>query len=149
MAGDPVCDAFRAELQAILNAASPAITWPIKDTDNGVENPDASEPYIQIRFEGGNEELAFWGSPGSNLWREDSQAFIDFLVPLGDGREAQERNARVVRDAFRNRRFNATLAAGSVEIRIETASPLGGGQGVEGAMNSKSIGLGYRIYNVG
>jgi len=88
MAGDPVCDAFRAELQTVLGAAS--IAWPIVDTDDGDDTPDGSAPYVEIRFEGGSEELAYWGAPGSNLWREDGQVFIDFLVPLGTNRDAQE-----------------------------------------------------------
>ena len=147
MAGDPVCDAFRAELQTVLTAAS--IAWPIVDTDDGDDTPDGSAPYVEIRFEGGSEELAYWGAPGSNLWREDGQVFIDFLVPLGTNRDAQEAYSRSVREAFRDRRFNATFGSDSVEIRIETASPLGGPQGVDGAMTSRGIGLGYRIYNVG
>ncbi len=150
MAGDPLCDAFRLELQAVLDAATPPITWEVVDTDNdAAEPPDTSTSYIQLRFEGGSEALAYWGSPGSNWWREEGQVFVDFVVPLGDGREEAERHSRNVREAFRDRRFNTSAEAGSVEIRIETVSPLFGGQGVEGGLRVKTIALGYRIYNVG
>lgn len=150
MAGDPLCDAFRLELQTILDDATPPITWEVVDTDNDDgEQPDASTPYIQLRFEGGSESLAYWGSPGSNWWREDGQVFVDFLVPLGDGREAAERHSRTVREAFRDRRFTTSAESGSVAITIETVSPLFGGQGVEGGLRVKTIALGYRIYNVG
>lgn len=149
MAGDPIRDAFRAKLQQILDAASPAITWPIIDTDNGEENPDGAEPYIEIRFEGGVEVPFARGGDGSSFWQENSQVFIDFVVPLGDGREEQERNAYVVRNGFRGLFFNTSPESGAIQIEIVTAAPLGGGQGVDGGMNAKTIGIDYRIYNVG
>lgn len=149
MAGDPIRDAFRAKLQDILDDASPPITWPVIDTDNGEANPDGAVPYIEIRFEGGNELPFARGGDGSSLWLEDSQAFIDFVVPLGDGREEQERNAYIVRNGFRGLFFNTSPESGAIQIEIVTAAPLGGGQGIDGGMNAKTIALGYRIYNVG
>ena len=151
MAGDPVCDAFRTKLQAILAAAAPPIAWDVEDTDNGVAAPDAGTPYIQMRFEGGDESRFTFGSPGSDYFTEIGDVFIDFLVPLGGGREAQERNARTVREAFASvthRFFYTSVASGSIRIEITNASPLGAGQGVDGAMSCKTIGLSYRIYNV-
>lgn len=150
--GDPVCDAFRTKLQAILEAAVPPITWVIEDTDNGVAAPDPGTPYIQLRFEGGGSESRMtWGAPGSDFFEEIGDVFIDFLVALGGGREEQERNARTVRNAFASvihRFFYTSVASGSIRIEITNASPLGAAQGVDGAMTCKTIGLSYRIYNV-
>lgn len=130
----------------------PPITWVVQDTDNSPgDSPDASSSYIQIRFEGGNESRMTWGAPGSDYFEEIGDVYIDFLVPLGDGREEQERHARTVREAFASvthRFFHTSVASSSIRIEITTASPLGAAQGVDGAMSCKTIGLGYRIYNV-
>ena len=147
-AGDPLEDAFRAELAAILTAAS--IPWELVNTD--VEDPDASTSYIQIRFEGGNETpFARGGGISGDVFEEEGQVFIDFLIPQGDSNIDRGRYSRLVRRAFRSdhRFFNTSVESGSVQIEIVPVSPLGGGQGVDGGMNVQSIGLGYRIYNVG
>lgn len=146
MAGDPVYDAIRDKLTAILALlAITSPTWSVKDTD--AENPDASAAYIQIRFEGGFEKIFARGGTGTNLWKEEGQVFIDFLVPLGftNGRELQETYSRAVREGLRGAMFNCSKG----RVEIETVGTLGGPQVGSTGMNERTVGISYRIYNVG
>lgn len=148
MAGDPLRDAFRDELAAIRLAAN--IPWPIIDTLNTVENPDASTGYIEIEFPGGFEAQSSWGSPGNNLWQENGQVTIRVVTPLGvgeEGRDLAETYGAAIRSRFRkeNRRFD--VAGTNQGVRIVTTAPMGGGHD-EAGLWAESIALEYELHNV-
>jgi hypothetical protein len=144
MPGDPLRDAFRAELATVRTAAS--VTWPIKDTLNTNVNPDASSGYLELEFPGGVEEQYTFGAPSNNLHREIGQVTIRVVAPRGNvtNRNLAETYAAAIRNAFRMRRF----AVGTRSVRITSTAPMGGGED-EGGMWSESLALGYEIYNVG
>jgi len=147
MAGDPLRDAFRTELDAIRLSAS--IDWPIEDTLNTVENPDSSHPYLELEFPGGSEFQATFGSPGNNLHRELGQVTVRVVTPLGAGkamRDQAETYAATIRAAFRMRRF--AVAGSSSGVRITDTAPMGGGHD-EAGLWAESVALGYEIYNLG
>ena len=147
MAGDTLRDAFRSELDAVIAAASPAITWVRKETLNTEENPDASTGFFEIEFGDGFEEQYTFGAPGSNLHRELAPVFIHAITPLGRSettRDLAETYLGQIRTAFRARRF----ASGSRTIAIKGTGPMGGGE-IEGGMWAETIALQYEIYNVG
>lgn len=143
MAGDTLRDAFRAELAAVVAAASPAITWSIKDTVNKVENPDASAGFIELEFAGGDEQQFTFGAPGANLHREHAPVFIHVVTPLGESRDTAETYAGQLRTAFRMRRFSA----GSRSVRITATAPMGGGE-IEGGMWCETVALIYEVFNI-
>ena len=145
MAGDPLRDAFRAELATIRTSA--AIPWPIKDTLNTSENPDVSTGYLELEFPGGSERQVTFGAPAANLHREEGQVTVNICTRLGAGttkRDQAETYAAVIRTAFRMRRF----AAGSRSVRITATAPMGGGHD-EAGLWVESVALAYEIYNVG
>ena len=147
MAGDTLRDAFRAELDAVIAAAAPAITWVRKETLNTEENPDASTGYFEIEFGAGDEAQYTFGAPGVNLHRELAPVFIHALTPLARNettRDLAETYLGQLRTAFRMRRF----AAGARQVRITSTAPMGGGE-IEGGMWAETIALQYEIYNVG
>lgn len=148
MVGDVLRDAFRNELAAIVAAALPAITRPVKDTLNTTENPDATSPgFIDIEFPGGSEQQFTFGAPAANLHREQGQVTIRVCTPLGVSvaiRNTAEVEAAQIRSAFRMRRF----AAGARSIRITSTAPMGGGI-IDAGLWCEAIALGYEIYNVG
>lgn len=147
MAGDPLRDAFRTELDAIRLAA--AITWPVIDTLNTDENPDASIGFLELEFPGGREFQLTFGAPGANLHQEEGQVTVRVVTPLGAGkdmRDIAETYAAAIRSAFRMRRFPVT---GSVhEIRITDTAPMGGGHD-EAGLWAEAVALGYRVFNLG
>lgn len=144
MAGDPLRDAFRAELEAVCTAAS--IPWAIKDTLNTNVNPDASVGFLVLEFPGGAEAQYTFGAPGYNLHQEQGQVTVRVVAPRGNAtdRDLAETYGAAIRSAFRLRRF----AVGSRTVRITATAPMGEGED-EGGMWSESIALGYEIYNVG
>lgn len=144
MAGDPLRDAFRSELETVRVAAS--IPWLIKDTLNTNVNPDASAGYLELQFPGGAEAQYTFGAPSNNLHREVGQVTIRVVSPRGNAanRDLAETYAAAIRSAFRMRRF----AVGSRSVRITATAPMGDGED-EGGMWSESIALGYELYNVG
>lgn len=144
MPGDPLRDAFRAELSSIATALS--IAWTIKDTLNTNENPDAGSGYIELEFPGGVEAQFSFGAPGSNYHLEQGQVTVRIVAPRGNpaNRDLAETYAAAIRSAFRMRRFQA----GSVSVRITSTAPMGGGQ-EDGGMWAESIALGYEVFNVG
>ena len=143
MAGDTLRDAFRARL-ATHCATSPAVTLPIKDIVNTVENPDASAAWLDVEFPGGSEDQYTFGAPGSNLHRESGQVTLRVCTPLGSDRDTSEAAAETLRARFRMDRF----AAGSRTVRITATAPMGGGQD-EAGMWVESVALGYRVFNTG
>lgn len=144
MAGDPLRDAFRAELEAVRVATS--IPWLVKDTLNTNVNPDAGAGFLSLEFPGGAEGQYTFGAPGSNLHQERGQVTVRVCSPRGNvaNRDLAETYAAAIRSAFRMRRF----AVGSRSVRITSVGPMGEGED-EGGMWSESLALGYEIYNVG
>lgn len=143
MAGDSLRDAFRARLAALC-ALSPAIVLPIEDLTNTGENPDASGPFLVLEFPGGAEDQYTFGSPGSNLFREDGQVTLRVCARLGRDRDTCEAAAETLRNRFRNDRF----AAASRTIRITAVAPMGGGHD-EAGLWVESVGIAYRVFNEG
>lgn len=145
MTGDPLRDAFRTELATIVATATPAITRPIKDTLNTIDNGGVASPgYIELEFPGGAEEQFTFGAPAANLHRERGQVTVRVCTPLGDGHDSAETEAGQIRAAFRMRRF----AAGSRSVRITSTAPMGGGVN-EAGLWVESVAFGYELYNVG
>lgn len=154
MAGDPLRDAFRAELATVL-AVSPAITWPVKDLLNTTDQPappaadaaSASQGWFEIEFPGAREAQFTFGAPGANFHQEQGQVTIRAVTRLRAGetiRDLAESYLATVRSRFRGRRF----AVGSLSCRITDTAPMGGGQD-EAGMWVESLALGYEIFNVG
>jgi hypothetical protein len=149
MAGDPLRDAFRAELDSIISTAAPPIPWVRKDTLNTSTEPDASTGYIDLEFPGGGEAQYTFGAPAANLYHEQGQVTVRVVTPLSAGqteRDKAETYAAQIRSAFRT--AHRTFAAGSRTVRIKSTAPMGGGHD-EGGMWAESVALEYEIYNVG
>jgi hypothetical protein len=146
MAGDTLRDAFRAKLDAILQA-NPSITWARIDTLNTGIRPDASTGYFELEFPGGGEQQYTFGAPGANLHREQGQVTLRAVVHRNAGkteRDNAESYIETIRDAFRMARF----AAGSRTVRITATGAMGGGQD-EAGMWAESIALFYQVFNTG
>jgi hypothetical protein len=143
MAADPIRDAFRAKLQAILTAGS--ITWAIEDTGNTADNPDAAQNYFELEFMGSTEAQASFGSPGNNFFYEEGQVSVHVIIPLGRKRDEAERYALIVQRGFRGVTF---ATADSRNVRITTTGSLGGGQTM-GGMWAETIALSYLVTNTG
>jgi hypothetical protein len=146
MAGDTLRDAFRAKLDAILQA-NPSITWARIDTLNTGIRPDASTGYFELEFPGGGEQQYTFGAPGANLHREQGQVTLRAVVHRNAGkteRDNAESYIETIRDAFRMARF----AAGSRTVRITSTGAMGGGQD-EAGMWAESIALSYEVFNTG
>jgi hypothetical protein len=146
MTGDPLRDAFRTELQAVLAGLSiTSPVWPLVDTINTKDAPDGNASFLTLRFGAGAEQPYTFGAPGANLWRETGDVFVDILPKLGIGHDVAEQYGRAIRDAFRNRRFDMTTGP---QIRILAVGPSVGGP-VDGAWWVETVGLSYRVLNVG
>lgn len=154
MAGDPLRDAFRAELVTVL-AITTAIPWSVKDPLNTAEQPHpaaanaaaSAQGHFELEFPGGSEGQYTFGAPGANFHREQGQVTIRAVTRLRAGttvRDLAEAYLATVRSRFRMRRF----AVGSLQCRITSTAPMGGGFD-EGGQWVESIALGYEIYNVG
>ena len=144
MSGDPLRDAFRSELATVLSGAS--IPWPLVDTINTTNNPQANSAFISLRFNPAPAEQPYsFGNPGNNQWREEGDVVVDLFPVLGKGHDTAEQYALAIRNAFRNRRF--TMTTGQT-VRILAVTPLNGGP-VDGAWWVESVGLTYRVINIG
>ncbi len=152
MAGDPLRDAFRAELATVL-AITPAISWPVKDLQNTTELPappaaDATvQGWFEIEFPGASEAQYTFGAPGANFHQEQGQVTVRAVTRLRAGttvRDLAEGYLATVRSRFRGRRF----AVGSLSCRITDTAPMGGGQD-EAGMWVESLALGYEMFNIG
>ena len=144
MSGDPLRDAFRTELASVLSDAS--ISWPLVDTINTTNHPSATSNFISLRFNQSQPEQPYtFGSPGYNQWREEGDVVVDLYPVLGKGHDTAEQYALAIRNAFRNRRF--TMTTGQT-VRILSVTPLSGGP-VDGAWWVESVGITYRVINIG
>lgn len=155
MAGDPLRDAFRAELATVIAAGSPAISWTVKDVDNTVEQPAppaagvaaSSAGWFELEFPGAVEGQYTFGSPGNNLHRETGQVTIRAVTRLRAGktiRDLAEAYLDQIRRGFRMRRFTS----GSLAIRVTSTAPLGDGE-TEGGQWVVSLALAYSVFNRG
>jgi hypothetical protein len=144
MAGDTLRDAFRAELDNIIAAVAPLITWSQKDTLNTGLNPDASTGYFELEFPGGSESQFSFGQPGADMFEERGQVTLRAIAPLGRDRNLAESYALILRNQFRGRRF----LAGGRQIRIDAVGSLDAGV-IEAGLWASSIALGYIVYNIG
>ena len=154
MAGDPLRDAFRAELVTVLGEST-AIPWTVKDVQNTTEQPappaaDAAasaQGHFEIEFPGSSEAQYTFGAPGANFHREQGQVTIRAVTRLRAGttvRDLAEGYLATVRSRFRMRRF----AVGSLQCRITDTAPMGGGYD-EAGMWVESLALGYEVFNIG
>lgn len=146
MSGDPLRDAFRAELETVRVAAS--IPWEIKETRNtGSDQPpiDAGTSYITMRYGGGFEQAAWFASTGNNGWKEHGVVYVNFIAAAGTGTEDAERYAHLIREGFRNRRFSTAQGRG---VRILAVNPADGGED-EGVGWRESVAVEYRVFNIG
>ena len=142
MAGDPLRNAFRTELAAVLAAAS--IPWTLVDTINTTSDPDAKTNWITLRFVPSAQEQNYtFGSPGSNFYRETGDVMIDLFPTLGSGHDTAEGYGLTIRNAFRNRRF--AMSTGQT-VRILAVAPMSGGP-VDGAWWVETVALSYRVLN--
>lgn len=156
MAGDPLFDAFRAELDTVIAAASPAIAWVRKDLENTSEQlaPPAAgvaasaAGWFEIEFPGGSEDQFTFGAPGNNLHSEVGQITIRAVTRLRAGktiRDLAETYLGQIRRGFRMRRF--TLS-GPSEIRVTSTATMGGGE-TEGGQWVETIALAYNVFHRG
>lgn len=155
MAGDPLRDAFRAELATVIAAASPAILWTVKDVDNTAEQPAppaagaaaSAAGWFEIEFPGAAERQFTFGSPGNNLHREIGQVTIRAVTRLRAGttnRNLAETYLAQLREGFRMHRF----VSGSLAIRVTSTAPMGDGE-TEGGQWVVSLALAYSVFNRG
>ncbi|WP_295135708.1 hypothetical protein [uncultured Reyranella sp.] len=155
MAGDPLRDAFRTELDTVIAAASPAILWARKDLLNTTDQPApppagasaAASGWFEIEFPGGTEQQVTFGAPGANLHREQGQVTIRAVTRLRAGktiRDLAETYMAQVRTGFRMRRFTA----GGLDIQVTSTGAMGGGEDEAGQW-AESLALAYSVYNRG
>lgn len=155
MAGDPLRDAFRTELDTVIAAASPSIAWTRKDLDNTSEQPappaagvaSSAAGWFEIEFPGAAEGQYTFGSPGNNLHRETGQVTIRAVTRLRAGqtvRDLAETYLDRIRRGFRMRRFTS----GSLAIRVTSTAPMGDGE-TEGGQWVVSLALAYSVFNRG
>lgn len=143
MPGDPLRDAFRTLLATVKTERS--IAWPTKDTLNTSENPDASEPYLELAFDGGAEAQGTFGAPGGNLHDEEGQVRLNVYMPMGTEQAQGEVYGRALRTGFRARKF---LTSEGRDVSIDAVTPMGGGETL-GGMWLETIVLSYRTTNLG
>jgi hypothetical protein len=143
MPGDPLRDAFRAQLTAVKTEKS--IAWATKDTLNTSENPDADAPYLELEFDGGREEQGTFGSPSNNLHDEEGQVRLNIYMPLGDDQAQGEVYGRALRNGFRGRFFQTSEGR---DVSIDAVTPMGGGE-TAGGMWVETIVLSYHTTNLG
>lgn len=146
MAGDPFKDAVRARLATHADDLGLGGTFPIRDTDNTSDQPDAGANYLELEFPGGPpDRLWGFGNPGNNLYDEVGQITLNVVTPLRQNRDAAEAAAAGLRGKFRGDRIE--LSTGRF-IRITGTSPLNDGR-TEGGHWAVSVLLAYQVFNVG
>ncbi|WP_319798324.1 phage tail terminator-like protein [Nitrobacter sp.] len=146
MAGDPFKDAIRARLATHVDALGLGSTFPIRDTDNTSDQPDAAANYLELEFPGGPpDRQRSFGSPGNNWYDEVGQITLNVVVTLRQNRNAAEAAAAGLRGKFRSDRIE--IAPGRF-IRITGTSPLSDGR-TEGGHWVISVYLAYQVFNIG
>jgi len=140
--GDPLEDAFRAKLQAVITAAS--IPWPLKDTENTGTTAKPSESWIDIAFGTPQEGRMSWGAPGSDFWKETGEVEVGVFTKRNTGHEDLGTYALALRNAFRGAQFGMTTGQ---TIRITEVTPMQGGK-LDGWW-MRSVVLKYKVVNIG
>lgn len=143
MAGDPLRDAFRTKLAAVLTAAS--IPWPLQDTLNTGNQPDVQGSFIDLDFAGGQETQFTYGAPGSNFWKETGQVMIRLLPARNIGHDLAEAYGLAIRNAFRHARFTMTTGQ---RVRVDSVAPMGGGF-VDAGWWCETVAVAYTVFNTG
>ncbi len=138
MAGDPVKDAFRAQLVLVPGM------WTYKDTENPSTQPNVGGRFVTIEWMDSPERLLAWGSPGANLYQVNGFLQIHLKSPRGKGSAEAEVMARTTWTYFRARRFQTSE---SRDVRIVSVTQLGGE--VDGAMWVESLLVEYDTKNLG
>ena len=150
MAGDPLRDAFRAKLLAIVGSppAGSFAGWVISDTLNTTEAPDAAVNFITLRFGPASEQQYSFGAPGANLWKEAGDVYVDFFARLGNGHDQAEVAALALRNAFRTLGPTGFAMTTGQRVRILEVAPMFGGP-VDGAWWCETVAIAYRVFNTG
>lgn len=138
MAGDPVKDAFRAQLALVPGM------WTYKDTENPSPQPNVGSRFVTIEWMDSPERLLAWGAPGTNLYQVDGFLQIHLKSPRGKGSAEAEVMSRAAWTYFRARRFQTSE---SRDVRIVSVAQLGGE--VDGAMWVESLLVEYETLNLG
>lgn len=138
MAGDPVKDAFRAQILQVPDI------WTYKDTENPSPQPNVGSRFLTIEWMDSPERLMAWGSPGSNLHKVNGFLQIHLNSPRGQGSAVAEVMARAVWTYFRARRFQTSELR---DVRIVSVTQLGGE--VDGAMWVESLLIEFETFNLG
>lgn len=141
--GDPLRDAFRDKLDAVISAAG--ITWPVQDTLNTGEQPGAASAFIDIEFHGGQETYFSFGNPGGNTFKETGQVMIRLFPPRNTGHDTAERYGLAIRTGFRAARF---AMSNGQSVKITATAPMGGGM-VDGAWWCETIAIQYQTFPTG
>lgn len=137
----PFRQAFRDKVDVVLAAAS--IPWLRKETINARAIPDASQPYVDIEFPGGNEQPV-----ERHVYQEDGEVTVNFVTPRAQSRDLAEQYAtafRIAATSTTHRRFDVG-ARGSVVVT--NASPISGGHN-EGGLWVEAVNLTYQTFNIG
>lgn len=155
MAGETLRDAFRADLDAVIAAASPAIAWTRRDLENtgtaatlpAANAASSAQGWFEIEFLPSTEEQYTFGAGASDLHREVGQVTIRAVTRLNAGttvRDLAQVYLEQIRTAYRKRRF----MAGSVQVFIDRLLPMGDGFD-EGGQWVTALAVEWRRYNVG
>lgn len=156
MAGHPFEDAVKADLDAILLAASPAIDWRRKDVASTGEQPgppaadadDALAGWFEIEFIGGDESQFTSGSPGNNLHREVGQITLRAVTRLQAGETVRDLAGAYMAQLASSYRARRIALDATRRIRVVGLMPMGEGQDEAGDW-VRSLGIRYELFNVG
>lgn len=155
MAGDTLRDAFRADLDAVILAASPAIPWRRRDLTNtgtAATLPAAnaaadSQGWFEIEFLPSAEAQYTFGAGSYDLHRELGQVTIRVVTRLNAGstvRDLAEVYLGQIRTAYRKRRIGSGIA----RIFIDRLLPMGDGFN-EGGEWVASLAVEWHRFNEG
>lgn len=155
MAGETLRDAFRAELDAVIAAASPAIPWARRDLTNtgtaatlpAANAASSGQGWFEIEFLPSTEAQYTFGAGSSDLHRELGQVTIRVVTRLNAGqtvRDLAEVYLEQIRAAFRKRRFTA----GSTRVFVDRLLPMGDGFD-EGGQWVAALAVEWHRFNVG
>jgi hypothetical protein len=99
MASKSVTDLVRAR---ILSAWDEAERGPLTAPNEGGSVPRDNTPFLTLEFPLSDEQQISFGSPGSNLFREDGGFRIVLSIPAGAGMTPYDAWIEELRTLFRN-----------------------------------------------
>ena len=113
-------------------------TCPVSKTNAGGSVPDDGSAYLALEFPAATEELASFGSPGSNVFREEGAFRLILSAPIGDTLIPYDEWIETLRALFRFQQFSGvtTWAAGP---------PSDDGDSENGAYFEISFSVAYRF----